>query len=118
MDNMAVSLQFSARPGGAARSIRVAWLALSVAVLGILVTPWLPGRDRVLALVPMCERKARLGVECPFCGMTTSFLDISEGRFPEANRVNRAGIPLYFGFVANEICAIVFVRRRRGTPCK
>jgi hypothetical protein len=43
--------------------------------------------------------------------MTTSFLDISEGRLGEASHSNRAGIPLYLLFVANEICALAFMRR-------
>jgi hypothetical protein len=44
--------------------------------------------------------------------MTTSFLAISEGRIGEAGRANRAGIPLYLLFISNEVCALVFLRRK------
>jgi len=99
-------------------SLRWAWLLLSLAILAALVSPFVMGRERIARIVPVCDRKARTGLECPFCGMTTSFLDISEGQFPEAHRENHAGIPLYLGFVANEICALAVVRRKRGNSCK
>jgi hypothetical protein len=107
---MAVRPQFSK---DASESLRIVWAAVSLAVLAILLSPFLLGRERVATLVPVCERKARYGLECPFCGMTTSFLNISEARFSDASRANRAGIPLYLGFVSNEICALIFLRRKR-----
>ena len=99
-------------------SLRLAWITLSVVILAILVSPFVLGRERLSRLVPVCERKARYGQECAFCGMTTSFLNISEARFSDAGRANRAGIPLYLVFVSNEFCALALVRRKRGIECK
>ncbi len=101
-----------------AQSLRLVWIALSLIILAILVSPFLLGRERLTALVPVCERKALYGRECAFCGMTASFLNISEGRFSDASRANQAGIPLYVGFVSNEICALVFMRRKKDNTCK
>ena len=89
-------------------------MALSLLILMILAAPFVLGRERVAALAPVCERKARYGQECPLCGMTTSFLDISRGKFGEARNANRGGIPLYLSFVSNEIGALIFVRRKRS----
>jgi hypothetical protein len=50
--------------------------------------------------------------------MTTSFLAISGGRLDEAGSANRAGIPLYLIFVSNEICVLVFARRKVVNLCK
>ena len=94
------------------RSFRIVWVTLSLMILAILVSPFVLGRERVASLVPVCEWKAKYGRECAFCGMTTSFLDISDGRLGEASHSNRAGIPLYLIFVANEICALAFIRRK------
>jgi hypothetical protein len=94
------------------RSFRIVWVTLSLAILAVLVSPFALGRERLARMVPVCEWKAKYGRECAFCGMTTSFLDISEGRLGEASHANRAGIPLYLFFVANEICALGFIRRR------
>jgi hypothetical protein len=99
-------------------SLRIVWITLSLVILAILASPFLLGRERLAGLVPVCDRKARYGQECLFCGMTTSFLSISEAHFHDASRANRAGIPLYAIFVSNEICALVFMRRKRGSPCK
>jgi hypothetical protein len=104
--------------GDVARSLRIVWITLSLVIVAILASPFLLGRERLTGLVPVCERKARYGRECAFCGMTTSFLSISEARFRDASRANRAGIPLYLVFVSNEICALVFMRRKRGIPCR
>lgn len=102
----------------ARQSLRLVWIVLSLLIFVILVSPFALGRERLATLAPMCERKARTGQECPFCGMTTSFLDISSGQLGAAGRANRAGIPLYLLFVSNEICALAVLRRKRGVPCK
>jgi len=94
------------------RSFRIVWVTLSLAIMAVLVSPFALGRERLTHLVPVCEWKAKYGRECAFCGMTTSFLDISDGRLGEASHANRAGIPLYLLFVANEFCALAFFRRR------
>jgi len=99
-------------------SLAIVWGTLSIGILAALLAPFAVGHERLAGLVPACERRARYGTECPFCGMTTSFCDISAGKFSDASHANRAGIPLYFGFVANEFCALAFVRRKRGIPCK
>jgi hypothetical protein len=93
------------------RSFRIVWVTLSLVILAVLVSPFALGRERLARIVPACEWKTKYGRECAFCGMTTSFLDISEGRLGEASHSNRAGIPLYLLFVANEIWALAFLRR-------
>jgi hypothetical protein len=94
------------------RSFRIVWMTLSLVIMAVLVSPFTLGRERVTRIVPVCEWKAKYGRECAFCGMTTSFLDISEGRLGEAGHANRAGIPLYIFFVVNEICVLAFIRRK------
>src|SRR5215472_12636071 len=100
------------------QSLRIVWLAVSLAVFAALAAPFALGRERLARLVPVCEWKARYGRECPFCGMTTSFVAISEGRLGEASRANRAGIPLYGLFVCNELCALALLRRKGASQCK
>ena len=102
----------------AVRSLHLAWMIFSAVILAILLSPFLLGRERLATLAPVCERKARYGLECPFCGMTTSFLNISEARFRDASHANRAGIPLYGIFISNEVGALLWMRRKRGTACK
>ncbi|HTA68827.1 MAG TPA: DUF2752 domain-containing protein [Bryobacteraceae bacterium] len=94
------------------RSFRIVWVTISLMVLAVLVSPFALGRERLARIVPACEWKAKYGKECSLCGMTTSFLDISEGRLGEASHANRGGIPIYLLFVANEICALAFIRRK------
>jgi hypothetical protein len=100
------------------QSLRIVWLVVSLPILFCLAGPFLLGSERLMRLVPACERKSKYGHECPFCGMTTSFLAISGGRLDEAGSANRAGIPLYLIFVSNEICVLVFARRKVVNLCK
>ncbi len=93
-------------------SLQIVWLALSLVVLATLAAPFALGRERLAHLLPLCESKARYGRECSFCGMTTSFLDIYEGRLGDARRANRAGIPLYLVFVSNELGLLALARRK------
>ncbi len=98
-------------------SLRLVWVIVSFAILLVLAAPFVLGAERVARLTPVCESKARYGRPCAFCGMTTSFLAISDGRIEDARRSNRGAIPLYALFVVNEVCAFVFVRKG-GLTCK
>jgi hypothetical protein len=100
------------------QALRIVWFTVSIALLATLAAPFVLGRERVARLVPVCEWKAKHGRECPFCGMTSSFLDISEGQLGSAKRANRGGIPLYLLFVSNELGALAFVRRKGVNQCK
>jgi hypothetical protein len=87
----------------------VAWLVISAVVLVILFAPFLLSDSVITSLSPVCESKARGGPACSLCGMTTAFLLISDGRFDEAHQVNRASVPLYSGFILNELFAFLFL---------
>src|SRR5579884_3662862 len=97
-------------------SMRVVWLIVSAAILSILLLPF-AGAAGVAKITPVCQSKARLGRPCAFCGMTTGFLAISEGRFGDAGRANRGSIPLYGTFVLNEIC-VAGVLAKGAFRCK
>jgi len=101
-----------------AQALRIVWFAVSLLVLGAIGSPFLLGRERLAHLLPACEWKTKYHHECAFCGMTTSFIDISEGQFGAASRANRAGIPLYLLFVSNEIGVAAFIRRKGAFRCK
>lgn len=98
-------------------SLRVVWLISSLVILLILASPFVLGSTRVQRLAPICQSRLREGKPCGFCGMTTGFLAISEGRFQDAGRANHAAIPLYAVFVMNEIAMLMFVRKG-GLTCK
>ena len=98
-------------------SIRAVWLIVSYIILLTLASPWLIGRENVVRLTPLCQSKVRYGTPCSFCGMTTSFLAISQSRFSDAAAANRGGIPLYAVFVVNELCVVAFFRKG-GLACK
>jgi hypothetical protein len=98
-------------------SLRFVWLLSSLVILLILASPFVLGSTRVQRLAPVCESRLHDGRPCAFCGMTTGFLAISEGRFHDAGRANHAAIPLYAAFVINEIAVLMFVRKG-GLICK
>ena len=75
-------------------------IALSLVVLGGLVVacrlepdPRGFGTHQRLGLPP-CTIRAVFGVPCPTCGMTTSFANVTKGRWQEALRANVAGMVL------------------------
>jgi hypothetical protein len=99
-------------------ALKIVWATVSLVTLLILAAPFALGRDRSARLAPVCESRAKYGRACTFCGMTTSFLDVSEGRLDDAGRANRAGIPLYGLFVSNELGALAFFGRKGAMRCK
>ena len=102
----------------ARQALRIVWLVVSLIIVFTLAAPFALSRDRFAHLLPPCEWKVKYHRECPFCGMTTSFIDISEGQLGSAHRANRAGIPLYFAFVSNELGLLAFIRRKGIAACK
>ncbi len=44
--------------------------------------------------LPPCTIRAVFGIPCPSCGMTTSFANVTKGRWREAARANVAGLLL------------------------
>jgi uncharacterized protein DUF2752 len=87
-------------------------------MLAALLAPFALGRERLAFLVPVCERKAASGRECAFCGMTTSFIAVSEARLRDAYRANRAGPPLYLIFLSNQLVVLGIAVRKGTNLCK
>ena len=92
-------------------SFFIAWMVISVVVFGVLLAPIILPGATIRRLEPRCEWKVRYKKECPMCGMSTSFIFICCGKLKEASAANRASLPLFLILVANEICAILLLRR-------
>jgi hypothetical protein len=75
------------------------WLMLLAAVL----LPLVPGHAGVI-----CPLRLMFGIPCPLCGMTTSVVATSRGRFTEAVAANPAGVLAVIAAVA-----ILLLRPRR-----
>jgi hypothetical protein len=83
---------------GRALQLSSAFMAVAAVLL-----PLLPGHGVVL-----CPLRLTFGIPCPFCGMTTSVVATSRGRFSEAVAANPAGILAVVAAVA-----ILLVRPQR-----
>lgn len=86
-------------------ALLIAWLIVSAAIVPVLAAPFVLPPAIIFLLTPRCEWKARYGRECVLCGMTTSFILISEGRLNDAVGRNRGSIPLYAALFWNECMA-------------
>ena len=75
------------------------WTMLVVAILVIAASLALrlPDTETVglkwlhISLPPMCGSRALLGVECPGCGLTRSFVALAAGDFQQSLRFHRVG---------------------------
>jgi len=90
--------------GWRGRALLTAW---SLAVAGGLVVAYRLepdprgfGTHQRLGLPP-CTIRAVFGIPCPSCGMTTSFANVTKGRWREAARANVAGLLLFV------VCAVM-----------
>jgi hypothetical protein len=99
------------------RAFAIAWGAVSVLLLAMLLAPWVLPATSLAAALPQCEARSR-GGECSLCGMTTAFLHLSGGRWAEAREANRGGAALYSLFWMNTLAAGILLsgvaRRRQG----
>jgi hypothetical protein len=102
-----------------ARAFDLGLAALVAAQLG--ASAWLvPAGDRVVlpggaSLGGLCWFRAAFDFDCPFCGMTRSFVALAHGNLGAALRFHPAG-PLLFLAMAVFVVAVVVAVLRRGRP--
>jgi hypothetical protein len=90
------------------------WAILSLVFAITLAASAILPEGLVMRLTPVCERKARTGLECPLCGMTHAFLSISRARFRTASNQNAGSLPLYAALFFNEgLFVLGLIRGRR-----
>ncbi|HEX2866622.1 MAG TPA: DUF2752 domain-containing protein [Ignavibacteriales bacterium] len=83
------------------------WAILSLAAFIILLVPFIFSENTIYSLTPLCEsRRQGLG-QCPLCGMTRAFIDISKGDFSRALTLNRFSLALYGILVINLVIFLV-----------
>jgi Protein of unknown function (DUF2752) len=98
-------------------------LSLSLGVLLLAALLSVRGRSEVvvpvveLPLPELCMTKRIMGLACPGCGLTRSFISLAHGDFPAAWSYNPAGVWL-FAIMALQIPfrTIQLWRIRRGRP--
>jgi hypothetical protein len=90
------------------KSICIAWLIISVFILIILITPFVLSKETIHLVAS--QIKTPHENRCLLCGMTTSFINISNGKFEQALAANQFGIYFFIIFLVNElvICYILF----------
>jgi len=64
-----------------------------------------------LQISPQCISIVQGGFECSMCGMTRSFISISNFDLPSAWSFNRAGLPVYTIFLGNAIYTLMVLFR-------
>ncbi|GEM_PF-1431805 len=88
-------------------ALYISWLILSCIIFLILIMPFILPTAAILKITPKCEWKIKYNKPCPACGMTTSFLYISEGKFNQAIVSNHNSITLYILFLLNELIFLI-----------
>jgi len=98
------------------------WLILSMSAAVVLLAFLLKVRpdQRVefgflpsLPIPELCQSRALLGIDCPGCGLTRSFIHLAHGNFQASTAVNRVGWLLAV-FVALQIPYRLWVLRHFG----
>lgn len=93
-------------------ALLIAWLVISLIILMILITPFIFSDGTIIALTPECEWRIKYNKNCPLCGMTTSFILISQGRFSEASLANNFSLYLYSIFILNKVAVTIFLTKK------
>ena len=84
----------------------------AVAVLVVLLSILLP---KALEYGPkICPLNHLVGIPCPFCGLTRSFLEIGQFNLVEAVKYHILGIPLFAAFLILPV--LLMVRPRIAIP--
>ncbi len=101
------------------RAYFIVWTMITFILMLILLLPFAASKQTVLAISPTCVSIIKNHRECPMCGMTRSFIAISNGHFSRANQFNRGSIILYGIFLLDIIIygiySIRFITNKKKT---
>lgn len=94
-------------------------LALAVCVIILSLSLEVTDRQRVflsgfegLPVPQLCSSRAWLGINCPGCGLTRSFIHLAHGRFAESLATHRVGWVLALVIVLQIPYRIISLRQR------
>ena len=108
-----MTLQAALRP-----ALTTVWLIVSAVLAVAVMAPFLAPAEVLYGVFSECEAKRR-GSACALCGMTTAFVQISNGDLAGAQSSNSGSIALWSASSVNFGAAIAYslrvLRRRRQT---
>lgn len=90
-------------------ALLIVWVICSIITTIITLSPFLVNHKTILQNTPTCISISQHNVECSLCGMTRSFLEISEGNFNDAYTLNKGGIYIYSAFLINSIVFLFYL---------
>src|ERR1700736_3399736 len=59
------------------KALTIAWIIATLITVATLLAPALLSQSQISRITPQCERMAKTGQPCFFCGMTTGFTNIA-----------------------------------------
>ncbi|HYI92988.1 MAG TPA: DUF2752 domain-containing protein [Bryobacteraceae bacterium] len=93
------------------QALRIVWQILGVACGIVIIAPLVFPASVLLGWFPACATKTS-GGRCVLCGMTTAFIHIGSGDWPEALSANTGSIALYAGLTLNFVIAVAYTMMR------
>ena len=99
------------------------WCIISLIILGAVLAPFIFSAETILFIVPACPSAALYNEPCAACGLTRSFISISNFNFSEALIYNKASVYIYFTFLLNEILLtaaliIILSKHKKSKLCQ
>ena len=82
------------------------WLITSLLIFMVLLLPFVFEPDTVYKIAPDCQSMKLQNKKCVLCGMTRSFVLISQGEVSQARKVARYSLWLYAVLALNELVVI------------
>jgi hypothetical protein len=88
--------------------ILIVWIIISIITSLIILFPFFTDKQTVLQNTPTCISKSQFNIECSLCGMTRAFVEISNGNFDKAYKLNQGSYYLYISFLLNFTSFIIY----------
>ena len=79
----------------------IVWGILSLTTALTVAAPFFLDKKIIMENSPKCISKSQSNIECSFCGMTRSFIEISEGNIIDAYNTNKGSLLIYSCFIIN-----------------
>ena len=85
----------------------IIWGIISIITITTVIVPFFLNKKTILEATPVCISKSQLNIDCSFCGMSRAFIEISNGNYKNAYKLNKGSLYLYITFSLN---FFIFVR--------
>lgn len=90
-------------------AIKLCWIIFGTMSSLTIISVYILPENIIMHLTPVCQQKKITGMDCPTCGLSRGFMNISNGNIEEAIELNKSSLIIFSLFILNSFFFFSFL---------